>query len=203
MSVFIAMSIYALSMSISPGPVNLITFSTGMNHGFRHAFPFVSGATIGFTLLLMALGLGLDAVAMQHRLFLDVLGICGALFIIYMGFSIATTSTTVNVERNEILGFIQGFLLQWLNPKAWIACLAGISAFNISNASSTLAQFVLIYFSICYVSIASWAIVGDRISQWINSSSILKYFNRLMGGLLMLVAVYLLLVQTGIIQVVG
>jgi len=34
MSLIIAMSLFALSMSVSPGPVNLVTFSSGLNYGF-------------------------------------------------------------------------------------------------------------------------------------------------------------------------
>jgi threonine/homoserine/homoserine lactone efflux protein len=63
MSVIFAMCLFSLSMSISPGPVNLITLSTGVNHGFKNAMPFVSGATLGFTLLLLMVGLGLGGLA--------------------------------------------------------------------------------------------------------------------------------------------
>ncbi|EPP7098025.1 LysE family transporter, partial [Klebsiella michiganensis] len=43
-------------MSISPGPVNMVIISSGANHGFRKTLPFISGATTGFTLLLILVG---------------------------------------------------------------------------------------------------------------------------------------------------
>jgi threonine/homoserine/homoserine lactone efflux protein len=51
-----AMLMFSLTMSISPGPVNMVIISS--SHGFRKTLPFVSGATIGFTLLLILVGFG-------------------------------------------------------------------------------------------------------------------------------------------------
>ena len=50
MSLIPAMCLFALSMSISPGPVNLVTFSSGLNYGFVPSLRFVAGAATGFTL---------------------------------------------------------------------------------------------------------------------------------------------------------
>ena len=38
-------------MSITPGPVNTVILSTSLNHGLKRSLPYISGATIGFTLL--------------------------------------------------------------------------------------------------------------------------------------------------------
>jgi threonine/homoserine/homoserine lactone efflux protein len=150
-------------MSISPGPVNLITLSTGANHGFKNAMPFVSGATLGFTLLLLMVGLGIGGLVSQNQVLLDLLGYGGTAFICYMGYKIVVSKPEIQIQSKTRPGFYQGFLLQWLNPKAWIACISGISAFNLADSLPMLAIFVSLYFVICYASIASWALVGDKI----------------------------------------
>lgn len=193
MSSILAMCLFSLSMSISPGPVNLITLSTGANHGLRRALPFVSGATIGFTLLLLLVGLGLGGLAADYGLFLDSLGYGGAALICYMGFKIATSDPKIEIARAEVPGFVQGFLLQWLNPKAWAASIAGVSAFDLAGAHARLGLFVLLYFAICYLGIGCWAVVGDRIHLIFRTPRSLKAFNLVMGGGLVLVALYLLL----------
>jgi threonine/homoserine/homoserine lactone efflux protein len=180
-------------MSISPGPVNLITLSTGINYGFRSAMPFVSGATLGFTLLLLVVGLGVGELAAQNRLFLDVLSFVGSLFIAYMGYKIATSEPEIEVVGRSKPSFGQGFLLQWLNPKAWIACLSGVSAFNLAGSNTLLVTFVSLYFVICYLCVASWALAGDKISDLFASAGNLRILNRVMGAALILVALYLLL----------
>ncbi len=193
MSSIVAMCLFSLSMSISPGPVNLITLSTGANHGLRNAVPFVSGATIGFTLLLFLIGMGLGSVAVEYGLFLDILAYGGTALICYMGFKIATSDPKLEICRESIPRFSQGFLLQWLNPKAWAACIAGVSAFDLVGAHSRLVLFVTIYFVICYFGIGCWAVIGERIHLIFRTPRSLKLFNLVMGGALVLVALYLLL----------
>ncbi len=195
MSVIFAMCLFSLSMSITPGPVNLITLSTGVNHGFRNAMPFVSGATIGFTLLLLAVGLGVGRFAAQSQFFLDLLGYGGTAFICYMGFKIATSTPQIKISAETLPTFFQGFLLQWLNPKAWVACLAGVSAFNLASSEVMLGVFVSLYFVICFVSISLWALVGEKISIFFQVPRNLLVFNMLMGGALIIVAIYLLFIQ--------
>ena len=191
MSIILAMCLFSLSMSISPGPVNFITLSTGANHGFRSAIPFVSGATIGFTLLLFLIGVGLDRLAADYGVFLDLLGYCGSALICFMGYKIATSDPAIEIRKEGAPSFAQGFLLQWLNPKAWAACLAGVSAFDLAGAHARLALFVGLYFVICYFGIGCWAVIGDRVHLIFRSSRSLRLFNVLMGAGLVLVALYL------------
>lgn len=47
-----SMFIFSLTLSFSPGPVNMVIISSGAVNGFKKTFSFVSGATTGFTLLL-------------------------------------------------------------------------------------------------------------------------------------------------------
>jgi threonine/homoserine/homoserine lactone efflux protein len=201
MSVIFAMCLFSLSMSISPGPVNLITLSTGANHGFKNAMPFVSGATLGFTLLLLMVGLGIGGLASHIQVLLDLLGYGGAAFICYMGYKTLVSKPEIEIEiqRKTVPAFYQGFLLQWLNPKAWVACISGISAFNLADSLPMLAIFVSLYFVICYASIASWALVGDKIKILLTKPGYLHIFNTFMGGALILVALYLLSLQLSIL----
>ena len=194
MAVFLAMCIYSLSMSISPGPVNLVALTTGLNNGFRFALPFVSGAAVGFALLLLALGLGVGSIASSYPLFLSVLGYGGSIYIFYMGYKITTADLSVNQTSKTSSSFVHGVVLQWLNPKAWIAGVAGIGAFELEELYSLL-QFVITYFVICYASIACWALVGEKMNLVLNQATKIKTFNVVMGSLLMLVATYLLAIQ--------
>lgn len=195
MTIIIAMCLFSLSMSISPGPVNMITLSTGINHGFRRAMPFVSGATIGFTLLLLLIGLGMGRVLSANNLFQTTLTVGGTIFISYIGLKIAVSEPDMNIDSNDVPKFYQGFLLQWLNPKAWSACLAGVSAFNLANSHTMLAIFITLYFIICYLSIASWALMGEKVKTLFSTPQNFKTFNVVMGGSLIVVALYLLSLQ--------
>lgn len=190
-----AMSMFSLSMSISPGPVNMVAIASGANHGFWRTFPFVSGATIGFTFLLVFVGFGFLGVIEHYPVFFHYLAIGGSAFIIYVGYKIASSHPELNVEKGDIPNFMQGFLLQWLNPKAWIACASGAVLFSTPQTYTTLLTFIIIYFVICYLSLAAWAVLGDRVSILLNSVPRIRIFNLVMGGMLILTACYMLYLQ--------
>jgi len=193
MALILAMCAFSLSMSITPGPVNIICLSSGVNHGFRKTLPFVSGATIGFVLLLITIGSGLSSFADPDSIFLILLHYLGSGFIAFIGVKIIADQDRVetNKKQQSIPTFVDGALLQWLNPKAWLACVAGTVTFGVNEANNQLWLFVGIYFVICYLSIACWAIVGEHIKNWLKTPKNMRLVNFIMGGLLCFIAVYL------------
>jgi threonine/homoserine/homoserine lactone efflux protein len=195
MSLLIAMFSFSLAMSISPGPVNMVIVSSGASYGVRKTFSFVSGATIGFTLLLLFLGLGFYKVIDLYPSILKYLAIAGSFFIVYMGYLIVLSKPELDIKEQKQPTFIQGFLLQWLNPKAWIACVAGVSLFSVPDSNQLFLTFSLVYFITCYFSLFSWSVLGNKVTILLNSEFKLKLFNQLMGGLLIITACFLLYSQ--------
>jgi threonine/homoserine/homoserine lactone efflux protein len=198
MSLLIAMFSFSLAMSISPGPVNMVIVSSGASYGVRKTFSFVSGATIGFTLLLLFLGLGFYKVIDLYSSILRYLAIAGSLFIIYMGYLIASSKPELDIKEQKQPTFIQGFLLQWLNPKACVACVAcvaGVSSFSVSDSNQLFLIFSLVYFITCYLSLLFWSVLGNKVTILLDNEFRLKLFNQLMGGLLIITACFLLYSQ--------
>ncbi len=182
MSLLIAMFSFSLAMSISPGPVNMVIVSSGASYGIRKTFSFVSGGAIGFTLLLLFVGLGFSKVIDLYPYFLKYLAIAGSLFIVYMGYFMMTSKAELDIKEHKQPTFIQGFLLQWLNPKAWIACMAGVSLFSVPNNHQAFLTFTSVYFVVCYFSLFSWSVLGHKAAVLLSSELRLKLFNQLMGG---------------------
>ncbi|WP_284217937.1 LysE family translocator [Agaribacter marinus] len=194
MSLFIAMCLYSISMSVSPGPVNLITFASAINFGVHKTMPFVSGATVGFVFLLLFVGLGFHQLfTFQHDAIEQGFTIVSCLFIAYIGYKIATADVTLSRKSDEAPRFFSGFMLQWLNPKAWLACVAGISAFELNESLEALLGFISIYFICCYPCLALWAVAGHKMRNVMKQKSFLQILNRLTGAVLIIIATYLLL----------
>lgn len=195
MSLILAMCLFSLSMSISPGPVNMISLSIGLNRGFRYALPFVSGSTTGFTLMLAIVGMGLGRVVSASPMVFNIITLGGVGFILYLGYKTAFSRSKINPVLIDLPGFNKGFLLQWLNPKAWSACLAGVSGFHLINTPKLLAVFCGLYFIICLCSIASWALAGEKMKQLFKNPGHLHFFNLALGIGLIMVAHYLLYIH--------
>jgi threonine/homoserine/homoserine lactone efflux protein len=112
-----------------------------------------------------------------------------------MGFSLASSRSELDIKKEKLPTFIQGFLLQWLNPKAWVACLAGVSLFSVPNDNAVFLTFSFVYFVVCYTALFFWSVLGDKVTIFLNSEFRLKIFNLLMGGLLIVTACFLLYSQ--------
>ena len=162
---------------------------TALNEPY-HLF---AGASIGFALLLYLIGLGIYQLAANYQQMMVVLNVAGSLFIAFIGYKILVAEPDVDLEKHHIPSFFQGVFLQWLNPKAWIASLAGISAFNLSGSHHWLLIFVTLYFVICFFCIAAWALLGSQLTTWLKTKHHVKLFNCAMGISLILIAVYLIL----------
>ncbi|PLY07459.1 MAG: lysine transporter LysE [Arcobacter sp.] len=196
MTFAILLSMLSLSfvMSISPGPVNMMIVSSGINYGFKKTFAFISGATIGFTLLLVIIAFGFQKFLLSSPNFLFYIEIVGSLFIIYMGYKIATSISSLDGQSsNKTLRFYEGFLLQWLNPKAWLACIAGVSLF--ASNKTNLIIFIILYFIVCYLCLSFWGVLGDKTTKFLNTELRLRVFNMTMGFILIFSALSLIIIN--------
>lgn len=190
-SLLLSMAGFALAMSISPGPVNLVALGTGARYGFTASLRHVVGATLGFILLLLLMGLGLGGALSRWPVALGAIHWGGVLFLGWMAWQLLVDSGEVEEVEGVPPAFWYGALMQWLNPKAWLAASMGMGTYGIAGGMSQIALFTGIYLVICLGSIACWAYAGSRLQGWLVSPRRLRWFNRAMALLLLLSAAYL------------
>jgi threonine/homoserine/homoserine lactone efflux protein len=191
MSLLLSMAGFALAMSISPGPVNLVALGAGARYGFHASLRHVVGATLGFILLLLLMGLGLGGVLAQWPMAGDAIRWGGVLFLCYMAWQLLVDGGRVEGQGEAPPAFLYGALMQWLNPKAWLAASMGAGAYGAAGGLGQIMLFTGIYLVICLGSIACWAYLGSRLQQALLSPHRLRWFNRAMALLLLLSAAYL------------
>lgn len=194
MSLILSMSAFALAASITPGPVNIVTLSTGAQFGLRAAMRYVTGATVGFTLLLVLMGLGLYELLEYWPFLRAAIRAAGVAFILYMAWRLAVDDGALSNEKTGTAPtFLHGATMQWLNPKAWLASVAGMGAFAANSEPWRVWQFAAVYFVVCLGSMACWAYAGTFLRIYLDNPARVRLFNRLMAALLAGCAIYLLL----------
>ena len=192
MSLLLSMAGFALAMSISPGPVNLVALSSGARYGFHASLRHAVGATLGFILLLLLMGLGLGAALSQWPVVAGVIRWAGILFLCYMTWQLVMDKGELEDRGGIAPTFWYGALMQWLNPKAWLAASMGMGAYGAAGGSGQMILFTGIYLVICLCSIACWAYIGSSLQVLLLSPVRLRRFNRAMALLLLLSAAYLM-----------
>lgn len=193
MDPYLSMAAFALASSITPGPVNLVALNCGARFGFRASLRHISGATVGFTLLLLLIGLGLYELLEHAPVLMRSIQWGGIAFLLYMAWRLAADDG--RIEPGHERGgpsLLAGALLQWLNPKAWLASVAGMGLFATDGNALRVWLFAGLYFLVCYASIACWAWAGTCLGRQLQQAARVRWLNRTMALLLAGSAFYLL-----------
>lgn len=193
---WLPIALYALVTSASPGPVNIVAATSGMNFGIRRTLPQVSGATLGFSTLLSAMGLGLGALFSQIPSLQLGLKLLGGTFLCYLAWKLwHAADDTISQCIDAPPSFWDGFLSQWVNPKAWIVSAAGVTTYGVPGDAYAISVLTMsgVFMIVCFPSVGAWAVMGSFARSWLKTPNAIRRFNAAMALLLLVSVVSLLL----------
>ena len=193
---------YMATMSVTPGPNNLMLAASGVNFGFRRTLPHMLGISIGVGIQIVLVA-GLLAWVMT---WLDALRLplvfVGCAYLLWLAWRQARAGQPGSSEKRQPLGFFGAALFQWVNPKAWMMVLnAAILFLPRGGGWGAALSLALVCALVNFPCIALWAVVGDRLRFRLRDPRALRVFNYAMALLLAATAVWILadeLVQSGI-----
>lgn len=179
--------LFAMSSTFTPGPNNMMLMASGANFGMRATLPHILGISLGFPLMVFAVGLGLGAVFERYPLLHEALRWGGSAYLLWLAWRIATAAGTAKATgRGRPLSFLEAAGFQWVNPKAWIVAVSAFSVYAATDVDPVL-QAVLFGGLFCLVALPStgtWALFGTAIGRFLASRRKLRLFNGAMGLLL-------------------
>lgn len=185
----VALIAFAFVTSVTPGPNNMMLLASGVNFGVRRSVPHMLGISLGFMLLVIAVGLGLGQLFERVPLLFTALRYLGAVYMLYLARRIAGSAApdTGAAEPGKPFTFVQAAAFQWVNPKAWIMAIGAITTYApqenfIVNVLLIAALFALINCP----SVGLWTVAGSLLRRWLERPRILRVFN--VGMALLLVA---------------
>ncbi len=185
----IALILFALASTATPGPNNIMILSSGLNFGIPKSIPHWLGICTGVPVMIITLGLGLDQVFKLIPASFLVLKVIGGAYLVYLAIKIARTNVNGETkQRTQPMNYIQGALFQWVNPKAWVMCLSAIPAFTVQD-QAMLPQVLVIaitFLIIGLASVGSWLFAGSQLQRLLKNARQQKIFNMTMRGVLML-----------------
>jgi threonine/homoserine/homoserine lactone efflux protein len=183
----LALSLYALVTSITPGPSNLMLLASGVNFGFMRTLPQVFGITLGFAALLLAVGLGLGAILAAFPTLHVVLRLAGGAYLLLLAWRIGTSRALGRPGEADArpLTLVEAAAFQWVNPKAWAVAATAMAVHAGGAAPVASAALAALAFALVNLpSIAVWASCGVCLRGLLADPARLRRFNRAMGVLL-------------------
>lgn len=181
-----ALVLFAFTTSITPGPNNMMLFSSGVNFGFRRTVPHMLGIGAGFLSLLIGVGLGLGAVLSAFPPLFVALKFAGGLYLLYIAYKIGTTRKLAEGKAAaRPMSFVAAAAFQWVNPKAWIMAVTAMATYtNPAQYLASVAVVGLVFAAVNLPSVSSWAGFGAALREWLSVPVRLKWFNISMAVLL-------------------
>jgi threonine/homoserine/homoserine lactone efflux protein len=196
---FTALLVLATAMSFTPGPNTALSSALAANHGLRRAMPFVCSVPVGWGVLLSLCAWGLGALVVALPLLNWAVKILGVAYLLWLASKIARSRqlSPADAERLNV-GFWQGAALQFVNIKAWMLALAIVSGWIAGRSDPGLRFSVVlpVMLAFAFVSNLSYALMGSMLRVWLGgpdgSGLRLRWFNRVMAGVLVVTAVWML-----------
>ena len=82
--------VFAVVAAITPGPSNVMLTATGANVGVLRGLPCLFGVGAGMGLMLFLVAYGLGSLVLDSPMVLGALNWCGAAFLLWLSWKIAT-----------------------------------------------------------------------------------------------------------------
>jgi threonine/homoserine/homoserine lactone efflux protein len=176
-------------MSLTPGPNVVMVTASAANFGFRRVIPHMLGITLGFALLVMAVGLGLAGLFQAEPRLHLVLKYAGGAYLLYLAWRIACTQGTGSARAQaKPIGFVEAVLFQCVNPKGWVFAVGTVAAYTTVSGDPLWETSVIaaVNAATCLISVVLWAGFGTIIGRTLRNPRIRTLFNWSMAGLLVL-----------------
>ncbi len=197
-----ALLLFCTAMSFSPGPNTTLSTALAANLGLRRALRFCLAVPAGWTLLMLATGLGLGALITGVPALRWGVTLLGMVYMLWLAWKLPGAGQLSQVDASRLnVGFWQGVGLQFLNIKAWMLALTLTAGWVVNaagqpadNPGQRLAIICGVMVGFAFSSNFLYALVGSLLRQWLARGRRLLWFNRVLALVLVVTALWMLMV---------
>ena len=184
----LSIALFWFVTAYTPGPNNVVASYSGFNFGIVKTIPHILGVTLGFTSLVLFLTIGLINIFKLFPIIQIFIKYLGTLFLIYLAYKIAQSTTTDKTRKENPVKFIETFLFQYLNPKGVMVAIVVVSTYVDlgENYINYATQVILLALLFSGSSITLWTFIGKFLRKFATNEKFIKYFNYVMSLLLLL-----------------
>lgn len=191
--------LYGISILFTPGPVTMLSMNQGFNRRFKETIGFfISIGVATFSLFIIYGYTGEQLIKEEYLIYISILG---GLYILYLSYKVFTHNITIadstaenSLPVTKTISFKDGFIMQFINPKASLAALplATISfpANNITGINIFLVSCLFLVLGI--LAPALYCFIAQYFSKFIHKQIWLNLINKSMALVLSVIALNIL-----------
>lgn len=187
--------LFVLVTSITPGPNNLSSFVFSASLGFKKTLNYVLGIVTGVIFVLILSGLLIHQISFYFENIASVLKWFAAAYIIYLAYKSLTMNVAKNTETPKAPSFINGLLLQLINPKGLMFALTLFSTFLLGIITKPIhVVFAALLVSCVTISCVSlWSFAGGFLMEHLKNKRILNIVRISLALLLVFFAISIII----------
>jgi threonine/homoserine/homoserine lactone efflux protein len=189
-SYLVSIAVFALAMTGTPGPNNVMLTASGANFGYKRSIPHFIGIAVGLNTLIVLSAAGLDMLFSLYPAAHTILKVAGCSYLLYLSWKIATASHSArsSAEDNRAgtpMTVMQAALFQFLNPKAWMMSVAAIGTFTLAGVDYwwSVVAICSVFIVVQVQTSSVWVGFGALIRRWLATPKLQARFNYVMAGL--------------------
>jgi len=190
---------YIIIIIFTPGPNNITAALQGVNYGFRKTVPFCMGVAAG-VFSVHALSALVSTALLNLIPKIEIyLRIGGALYILWLAYHTLRSAYAFKENSIQPLGFLNGFILQYMNIKALLFSITLFSTFlqPLSGNPISIIAAILVLSLLAIASTSLYSLAGSGIRRFLDIPGMRKTINIIFFLLL----VYTALEISGILDV--
>lgn len=186
LSLFLSMLGFLWVAAITPGPNNMLLTTSGANFGFMRSLWLMVGIMLGMQSILLLVAFGVGGLILIYPSLHFILKVLGSAYLLWLAWKIATAAyerLETSVVPPQPIRLYQGWLLQFLNPKAWLMALGAVASFSLAGEGYNQ-SVIAISIGIVLVNLVSgviWLGFGTMIGRLLRSKKAWIIFNVSMG----------------------
>ena len=149
-SILASFTLACFLLALAPGPDNMFVLTFSAKYGKIFGFYTVLGLVSGCFIHTSLVAFGVSALIMSNALFLSVLKYTGAMYLLFVSIKVYKSNNSIiltdkaNNETNKHKVFINGFLMNILNPKVLAFYLAFFPTFIFNDYINPIIQFYIL-----------------------------------------------------------
>ena len=187
MDTFLPLLAFVIVATCTPGPNNFMVMASGANWGLVRTMPHILGITLGFPVMIFAVGFGMEAVFAAVPWLDDVLKWLAFAYLLYLAWRVANAGRPNLVAgAGKPLGLLGAAAFQWVNPKAWAMVLGAMALFTTPGGDHfvEVGLVALLFGLVCVPNCVVWALFGTGIARFLENDRHRRIFNLVMAILL-------------------
>lgn len=191
------------ALAISPGPDNIYVLTQSITNGKSYGLATTAGLISGCIVHTTLLAFGVSAIIKENESIFFIIKLLGAVYLIYLAFQVYKSdaqiqfSTESSPKKNLSELYVQGLIMNVLNPKVTLFFLAFFPGFLFAEELSTVIQFYVlggVFMLVSFIIFSLIAILASRIKNFTEQN---KYsgviFKWLQISVFLGIAVFILL----------